>query len=416
MLFKKGLIFQSETASLAHRILTTYPSIAKALAIRFPVIILDEAQDTSIEQMAVLDLINNENVESMFLVGDPDQSIYEWRDATPECFIDKINDPNWKTLQLTTNFRSSQLICNATKHFSDSLTHSNPSVAYGDAANFPQKPILLFYEDDIKDRKNALAEKFKDICIENKITLNNSDIAIVTRSRVHSDTNIKNLWKSSEVELLAKASYEWTFGSRQNGYELTEKALFGLLVKNYEDIQISIEEEIEQLMSYSHWSQICIELLISLPVVSLPIGDWIKQLLEYITDFFTKNNIECRQNKNLSDVLKIKTRDNSVKYFKSIPLQNFFETKNVSDCTISSIHGVKGESYDALMLIVESRTGKTITPKFINEGPLDQELMRIVYVAMTRPRKLLVVAMPVIKSRKKQHRFSEENWDYLYLE
>lgn len=82
--------------------------------------------------------------------------------------------------------------------------------------------------------------------------------------------------------------------------------------------------------------------------------------------------------------------------------------------TLSTIHGVKGESYDALMLVVENTRGATLTPKFLAEGNLDDEKMRIAYVAMTRPKKLLVVAMPRI-SNFNEKRFSRSDWNYIYL-
>ncbi|MBN1191528.1 MAG: hypothetical protein JXA46_17360 [Dehalococcoidales bacterium] len=89
--------------------------------------------------------------------------------------------------------------------------------------------------------------------------------------------------------------------------------------------------------------------------------------------------------------------------------------KNYTNHTLSSIHGVKGETYDAILLLIESRTGKTLTPSFLNTGNLGLELMRIAYVAMTRPRKLLAVAMPNIKSTKDYGRFPKANWDYEYM-
>ena len=49
--------------------------VASAIAERFPVIIIDEAQDTSVNQMAVFDLLSKSGVKSMFLVGDADQSM-----------------------------------------------------------------------------------------------------------------------------------------------------------------------------------------------------------------------------------------------------------------------------------------------------------------------------------------------------
>lgn len=55
--------------------------MASAIVERFPIIIIDEVQDTSINQMAVFDLLSESGMKSIFLVGDPDQSIYEWRNA-----------------------------------------------------------------------------------------------------------------------------------------------------------------------------------------------------------------------------------------------------------------------------------------------------------------------------------------------
>jgi len=209
MLLKRGLVFQSEVSGLTYWLLKDNPQIAQALAARFPIIILDEAQDTSVEQMAVLDLINQAGTESMFLVGDPDQSIYEWRDASPECFIAKMNCEGWETLPLTTNFRSSQHICNATQAFAKSLEAAPPSISKGKYADCTQKPVLLLYSGNVNDCRVQLINKFLGMCKDNDIDLNPKNIAIVTRSKIYSDTDISGLWKSREVEFLAQAAYEW---------------------------------------------------------------------------------------------------------------------------------------------------------------------------------------------------------------
>ena len=99
--------------------------------------------------------------------------------------------------------------------------------------------------------------------------------------------------------------------------------------------------------------------------------------------------------------------------FKKIPLKQYFENKKQADFTFSSIHGVKGETYDALMLIIEATRGNTLTPTFLNNGEISKELMRLAYVAMTRPRKLLVVAMP--KTNVNHTRFPKDIWEHIIL-
>ena len=413
MLLKKGLVFQSEVSGIAYWLLRDYPQIAKAIAARFPIIILDEAQDTSIEQMAIIDLINKANIESIFLVGDPDQSIYEWRDATPECFMEKMNCENWKTLSLTANFRSSQYICDATHTFAKSLEKKQPSVSKGIFSDFGQKPILLLYDGKIEECKNELHGKFIALCEDNEIEVNPSNVAVVTRSKVYSDTDIAGLWKSKEVEFLSQASYEWHRGSRKKAYDACEKALFSLIIKDYKDIGVSIESDIEEIMSYQAWRMMVIEVLINLPDANQTLEYWISETKKKLTTLLVKIGTETRSDLTIADAIKIKTRDKATPHFKTIPLKNFFEKKSKTQYTLSSIHGVKGETYDALMLIVESKSGKTLTPTFLNDGEIDHELMRIAYVAMTRPRKLLLVAMPNVKSRTVYPRFPEDKWEYM---
>ena len=92
--------------------------------------------------------------------------------------------------------------------------------------------------------------------------------------------------------------------------------------------------------------------------------------------------------------------------------KNYFEKKKEDKYTRSSIHGVKGESYEAVLVYIKSRTGNTLTPKLLMEGELGQELMRLAYVAMTRPKRLLMLAMPDTEGIKDCDRFSEELWSY----
>lgn len=414
-LLKRGFVFQSEVSALSYLLIKKYPSIAKAIATRFPIILLDEAQDTSKEQMAILDQICNSGLESMYLVGDPDQSIYEWRNATPECFKEKMGNPNWVTMPLTINFRSSQLICNATKVFAKTLENSKPSLACGIYANHQQKPILLLYENSMEESKDKITKRFFTLCTENNIEASPDNIAIVTRSRIYEETDIVGLWKSKEIEFFAQSAYEWFAGSRKKAYELCQKAIYSMCIGELRDINISISVDIEALMPYESWRTKIIEVLIRLPNINTPINNWVANMKTILVETLPIIGLFMREGNAIDNIIKIKSRDQKNPTFKIIPLHRFLESKNRTNHTLSSIHGVKGETYDALLLLVESRTGKTITPSFLNTGDLDTELMRIAYVAMTRPRKLLVVCMPNIKNKKEYARFPKAEWDYEYI-
>lgn len=415
-LSKKGLFFQGDVPALAYFLFNRYPHIIDVITKRFPIIILDEAQDTSKEQMAVLDSLSSGSMQSIYLVGDADQSIYEWRDATPECFIEKIKDPTWNDLYLTENFRSSQLICNATKSFSMMFHHKVPSIAKGEYSSFTQKPVLIIYDHQNKElAKEALLNRFFSLCEKCDISVSPESTAIVTRSRVNKETNIVNLWKSIEIEFFAQSAYEFQKGSRKKAYDLCEKSVFSLCIGELETIVGSINTEIESKIPYTLWRHKILRFLTNLPSIDLPIGEWVKSLSTTLEELLSNVGLSIRKDKPIIKIIKIKTLDKTNPEFKYIPLEKFFENKNQDKYTHSSVHGVKGQTYDALMLVIEGTKGKTLTPSFLQRGDINSELMRIAYVAMTRPRKLLVVSMPGKKDNKEYTRFPKKDWDYEYI-
>ena len=75
----------------------------------FSYILCDEAQDTSRLQLDILNVLAGG--ERLFIVGDTDQSIYMWRNATPDnigLFLDE--HPDHLLYKLETNYRSTQEI------------------------------------------------------------------------------------------------------------------------------------------------------------------------------------------------------------------------------------------------------------------------------------------------------------------
>lgn len=412
-MLKKGQFFQDEIAGLSCILLERYPEVAKSIASRFPVIILDEAQDTSKEQMRIIDLLCAAGLESVYIIGDPDQSIYEWRNANPESFLEKMHDPDWTQLSLSKNFRSSQLICNATYVFSDIYKDKTANDAAGACATFNKKPTLILYGKNAAEE--TITQKFFEECTSCNITLSPITVAIVTRGRIHADDCVENLWKTPETELLARASFEWMSGNRRKAYSCCEKALFQMTIKDSKDVDKPIEYEISNIMPYDQWKQLVIEILINLPSANEQCGQWVTNCRTIIDEVLTSHQMTILGNISVNDMIKIKSRDTHNSDFKNIPIKNYFEIKSQNNYTHSSVHGVKGESFDALLLYIQgTRGGNTLTPSFLANGNTNTELMRIAYVAMTRPRKLLAIAMPK-STANLSVRFPKETWDYVVI-
>lgn len=272
MLSDKGIVFQNETALFAYQLLKKYPKVAAAIAERFPIIIIDEVQDTSINQMAVFDLLSESGMRSMFLVGDPDQSIYEWRNANPECLLQKLEDPNWKTIELTGNFRSSQNICNVTSFFSASLRGNGSNNAIGDWKDETEKPILLLTK---KNSEEEIINYFLNKCSKMGIEISPKNVAVLTRGRIYSDTDITGLWKSKEIELFAKAAYEWKFGSRKKAYQEASKASYNIVFNEDVDDYV-MKQKIREYTDEDTWKDYVIDILVDMPDIETEIGEWVK--------------------------------------------------------------------------------------------------------------------------------------------
>ena len=342
----------------------------------------------------------------------PDQAIYEWRNANPESFLEKMHDSEWTQLVLSENFRSSQMICNATYIFSDTNKDKKANNASGPFATYNKKPVLFLYDKDTAE--DLIIQRFKEECTACDISVSPDKVAIVTRSKIHSDDSIDNLWKTPETELLARASFEWMCDNRKKAYVFCERALFQMVVKDLKDIDVSIEWDVSQIIQYAKWKQVVIEILIRLPSADEECGQWVTNSRDIVHKILVSHNVAMRDGITMNDAIKIKTRDKKHPDFRKIPIRCYFEIKSKAEYTYSSIHGVKGETFDALMLLIHGTVGNTLTPSFLANGKTNTELMRIAYVAMTRPRKLLVVAMPKNKA-KLSNRFPPDKWDYVEL-
>ena len=126
--------------------------VAKKYKEKFEEIAIDEYQDSNLVQEAILTSISKGN--NIFMVGDVKQSIYKFRQARPELFLQKYDEYKNKEektqednlkIQLFRNFRSRQNILNITnlvfesimsKELGDINYNENEYLNYG--ANYPE--------------------------------------------------------------------------------------------------------------------------------------------------------------------------------------------------------------------------------------------------------------------------------------
>ena len=100
-----------------YRIFRQHPDILAYFQHRWPYVCVDEAQDTSKIQHAILRLLAAKS-RNLFMVGDEDQSIYGFRAAWPQALLEF--ERVWlgaKVLMMETNYRSTKSIVEAADSF-----------------------------------------------------------------------------------------------------------------------------------------------------------------------------------------------------------------------------------------------------------------------------------------------------------
>lgn len=113
----RGLMDYDDQMTYAYAILRKDPETLGYFQDRYPFICVDEAQDTSKLQHAIVALLAGKS-DNLFMVGDEDQSIYGFRAAYPEALLSFEKDhPGARVLLMEENFRSNAKIVEAADCF-----------------------------------------------------------------------------------------------------------------------------------------------------------------------------------------------------------------------------------------------------------------------------------------------------------
>ncbi|MEW6558351.1 MAG: ATP-dependent helicase, partial [Elusimicrobiota bacterium] len=389
---KAGYASQNDANYFGMKVLEQYPKIAKAIIYRFPSFIIDEAQDTSEIQMRIIDLLIDNGLDNIMLVGDPDQAIFEWNGANPQLFLKKYDDWRDNSIILNENRRSSQNICNCSCRLS---TLKETSTAINeDVKEYPFIPLVKTYNNE---NMNELLTNFLDICSDYNVDVTPEKVAVIYRSKnifnaIIDSNEIKynNLpWIEGDPysKYFAKGKFLCNNGQFSNGFKLIQntiiKARSGSLYCSEQDLT-----NIFKLNGFAEFRRFVYGLINSLPDTSCTIGEWVDGANSVFSDIEPK--IE----------LKIKNKS------REISLDSLFRFNNEkfsdNNYRIGTIHSAKGETFDAVLVILKQKGAigkyyKTMLKE--NLTTYDNEELRIVYVGITRPRKLLLLAVPDEENR-----------------
>ena len=389
-LFKEGYANQADANYFAMKILEKYPKITKALVFRFPELIMDEAQDTSEVQMRIVDLLIESGLNEIILVGDPDQAIFEWNGAKPELFEKKYSDWGNNSIKLNENRRSSQNICNFTYHIS-SLNSPSDAIS-NDVKNFSFVPEIIVYEPKTDGSATKTIDYFLNICEKYGINICNKNVAILYRSKniIFLIDNIKkeNVSYNSPWEINNRLTKDFVRGKYfcdnkefKEGFKIIEKAVVKAFENKYYCSVSDIKARIDKIGFVKHRLEVY-KFYKKLPETKIKLNEWVKEA----NANFSGNDISIKFN--------VKTEN------ADLAIDNIFATTKKEQLRknyrLGTVHSVKGETFEAVLLFLKQKGVRKYYKTLLNNGKAttDNEELRIVYVGITRPKKLLVMAVP----------------------
>ncbi|MCY6369722.1 DNA helicase PcrA [Clostridium ganghwense] len=159
-----------------------HPEVLEFYQNKFKYIMVDEYQDTNKAQYELVKLLAEAN-KNIFVVGDDDQCIYQWRGADIKNILDFEKDyPNAKVIKLEQNYRSKANILNAANTVIKNNAQRKSKVLRTENPAGEKIKIYRAYSDT--DEGNFTANEIKRLIEKENKTFN--DFAVLYRTNAQS--------------------------------------------------------------------------------------------------------------------------------------------------------------------------------------------------------------------------------------
>lgn len=392
--WKSGFATYEDIELISLQLLQKKADIARCIAGRFPVLLIDECQDLSYIQLQILKCLHSYGT-IIHLVGDLDQSIYEFRNIVPNDTKEFIKDISMKEMRLTANYRSNDSIVSASMFLLDKKKY-----VVGKCEQSVEMPLIaLLYK---KGEEGKLISKFESLVNENKLDLHNSRIIVRNNSLRNKIYSRKKENKSVNIiEDYARALFYHHSGHSVGDFQASILCLARAIQRSFfRSVEHSNSKKLYKptLMEDNEWRQIINkvknELIFCerLRNFDLTWKEWKQSLQQILEDCIVYNGQKvepdlgsirkgCSQNKIKDDI------GNDVN-------ENF-------NCSVETIHSCKGMSLDAVLFISayshsgnNNESGSHWRDWFVTKNGDVREGNRLAYVAFSRARQLLVLGIP----------------------
>lgn len=393
-----GYYTHAQRVYLGCRILFKHPHIAGCLSRRFPEIVVDEAQDTNIWLLILLNFLREKGTK-VTLVGDPDQCIYEFSmaDATS---LPALKE-KWKIPEkpLSQSFRCNNSIAESMRNISGNTAF----VGCGTNTNEFQRPYVV--REPGPGFSHCIAE-FERLLDRAGVSLFNSAILCRAHNQletIRGEANYSNL-KGLTKELALAAFHRDVRKDYKKAQQAVENAIREMTDEPgfWENIDENPESDL------SHKSRLAIWKFIKspdgLPSVGIKGIEWIDKLKTNLANLYAVLGVTNPPK------MGFKIRSTGLNATQlALPL---FQAQTVFPrIRQETIHQVKGESIDGVLVLGSSKFFNAVVDAV--ESKRNTEERRLAYVAMTRARHTLLVGLPA--QHYDNHVLSWRRWGFNVL-
>ncbi len=397
-----GFANYQDMENICITILSGKSIVAKRLALRFPLIIVDECQDLSWIQLQILKKLKDKGSKLHF-VGDLNQAIYEFKKVDPEKVKEFTKAERFEERLLSNNFRSCQPIVDICQK----IVNDEIAVMGACKQEITSPCICLTYTN--KNDLCKLPAWFCRTIQENKLDINKS--AIVTRgwsnvSRMRPSVNNQinkyskrlamsiHLWHTGDVQAVKDSiSYMGQFFSEKyfDKYSANSR-------KHY----------CPECVNYSIRWRVFLLKVLEKCIQNQNLIDFTKTGTEWaksVRSDFGQIARDCKPflAETLTEDVDFPDFDGNSFRPSDAPraVENLFSGRAAikSDIHITTIHSVKGQTFDSIMLVsAPSKSGSDDNHWEHWLGDTNPEAKRLAYVASSRPKHLLVWAAPKVNN------------------
>ncbi|MEV6930223.1 ATP-dependent helicase [Dactylosporangium sp. NPDC051485] len=374
-LYHKGYLTGHEARILAlHTLRGKGDEVLGPLRSRFTEIIIDEAQDCSVVDLAILEHLHNGDVP-LVVVGDPDQMIYGWRNADPKRLA-ALADRLGRTLTLTGNRRSTPGICRLAATLRTGQRPPDVSVA-----DHPHDPPILLIGTTFGNRGRAthitsgrpVVDVFAEHAQAHGVAVTERLVTARLRATLPGAA-ARNAPNSSDRLARAWHTVHTGSGDADSNDRACRAAARHLLRYWYPDSGGSLETicathqvRLDDLFRHAYG------FLHGLPE---PGPSWPKEVNQRIKTWPRPVTAAPRGNAG---------------QLRTAPAGLPAITATEPVCRIDNVHQVKGDEHDAVLLLLPD---DDILTRWRDGDPASDEILRTWYVAVTRARQMLALAIP----------------------